>query len=50
LLVAFVAMIVGEIPAAFELAHPLIGLGVGLLILYVVLRVWGKDPEAVGGR
>ena len=47
LLVAFVAMIVGEIPAAFELAHPLIGLGVGLLILYVVLRVWGKDPEEV---
>lgn len=50
LVVALVAMIVGEIPAAFELAHPLLGMGVGLIILYVVLRVWGKNPEEVGSR
>lgn len=46
LVVAAVAMVVGEIPAAFEVIHPLVGLGVGLVILYVILRVFGKDPEA----
>ncbi len=46
LVVAVVALVVGEIPAAFEVIHPVVGLVAGLLILYVILRVFGKDPEA----
>jgi Na+/H+ antiporter NhaC len=46
LVVAAVALVVGEIPAAFEVIHPLVGLGVGLVILYVILRIFGEDPEA----
>lgn len=45
LLVAVVALIVGEIPAAFEWIHPVWGILAGLVILYVVLRVYGEDPE-----
>ncbi len=47
LVVAVVALVVGEIPAAFEVIHPVVGLVAGLVILYVILRVFGKDPEAV---
>lgn len=46
LLVAFVALIVGEIPAAFEVIPPYVGLLVGVVILWGVLKVVGKDPEA----
>jgi Na+/H+ antiporter NhaC len=47
LLVAFVALIVGEIPAAFEVIHPVVGIIAGVVILWGVLKVIGKDPEAV---
>jgi Na+/H+ antiporter NhaC len=44
LLVAFVALIVGEIPAAMGV-NPLWGLLAGLIILFIVLRTFGKNPE-----
>ncbi|TVQ12962.1 MAG: Na+/H+ antiporter NhaC family protein [Balneolaceae bacterium] len=44
LLVAFVALIVGEIPAAMGVS-PGWGLLAGIIILYVVLRTFGKNPE-----
>ncbi len=46
LLVAFVALAVGEIPAALEWIHPIAGMITGVIILYLVLRFFGKDPEA----
>lgn len=46
LLVAVVALVVGEIPAAFELIHPVVGMVAGVVILWGVLKVFGKDPEA----
>lgn len=46
LVVAFVALIVGEIPAAFDWIHPVWSIIVGLLILYGILKYYGKDPEA----
>lgn len=46
LLVAVVALVVGEIPAAFELIHPVVGMVAGVAILWGVLKVFGKDPEA----
>ncbi len=46
LVVAFVALIVGEIPAAFELINPVVGMVVGIVILYGVLKIFGKNPEA----
>jgi Na+/H+ antiporter NhaC len=46
LLVAVVALIVGEIPAAFEVIHPIVGILAGVIILWGVLKVIGKDPEA----
>lgn len=45
LVVAFVALVVGEIPAAFEMIHPVWGLITGLIILYLILRFYGEDPE-----
>lgn len=45
LVVAVVALIVGEIPAAFEFIHPVWGILVGLVILYFVLKFYGEDPE-----
>ncbi|MCC5905679.1 MAG: Na+/H+ antiporter NhaC family protein [Balneolaceae bacterium] len=45
LVVAVVALIVGEIPAAFEWIHPLWGMLTGLIILYIILKYYGKDPE-----
>lgn len=46
LLVAFVALVVGEIPAAMGV-NPLWGLLAGLIILYGILRIYGKNPEHV---
>lgn len=45
LVVAVVAMIVGEIPAALEFIHPAWGLLAGLVILYLILKFYGEDPE-----
>lgn len=45
LLVMMVAMLVGELPAAFEWIHPLWGILFGLVILWGVLRIWGENPE-----
>lgn len=47
LVVAVVALIVGELPAAFEWIHPVWGLITGFIILYLILRFYGKDPEAI---
>jgi Na+/H+ antiporter NhaC len=43
-LVAGVAMVVGDIPTAFGL-NPFIALALGAAILYAALRVWGKRVE-----
>jgi Na+/H+ antiporter NhaC len=48
LVVAVVALIVGEIPAAFEWIHPIWGLLVGFVILYFILKYYGEDPEVEG--
>lgn len=45
LVVAGVAMLVGEIPAALDFIHPVWGLLVGLIILYVILKYYGENPE-----
>jgi len=45
LVIAAVAMIVGEIPAAFEWIHPVWGLLAGVFILYLILKFFGSDPE-----
>lgn len=45
LVIAVVALIVGELPAAFEWIHPIWGLLAGLLILYGILKYFGEDPE-----
>ena len=45
LVIAVVAMIVGEIPAAFEWIHPAWGLLAGVFILYLILKFFGRDPE-----
>lgn len=45
LVIAGVALVVGEIPAAFEFIHPVWGLLVGLIILWFILRTFGRDPE-----
>jgi Na+/H+ antiporter NhaC len=47
LVIAAVALVVGEIPAAFDFIHPVWGLLVGLVILYFILRIFGEDPETV---
>jgi Na+/H+ antiporter NhaC len=44
LVVAVVALAVGEIPAAAEWVHPVWSILIGLVILWVVVRIWGKDP------
>ena len=46
LVIAVVALIVGELPAAFDWIHPVWGLLVGFLILYAILKYFGRDPEA----
>ncbi len=48
LVVAVVAMLVGDIPAAYGL-HPAIGLAAGALLLFLILRAIGKPiPTDVG--
>jgi Na+/H+ antiporter NhaC len=47
LVVAVVALLVGEIPAAAEWIHPVWSLLVGVLILWGILRVFGRDPETL---
>jgi len=44
LVVAVVALAVGEIPAAAEWIHPVWSILIGLVILWAVLRFYGKDP------
>jgi Na+/H+ antiporter NhaC len=50
LVVAFVALAVGELPAAFDWMHPAWGLLAGLIILYFILKYFGKDPEAAAAQ
>jgi len=50
LLVAFVALVVGEIPAALEWMHPAWGILIGIVILYLVLRYFGENPEQSAGK
>jgi Na+/H+ antiporter NhaC len=45
LVIAGVALVVGEIPAAFEFIHPIWGLIVGLILLYLILKFFGENPE-----
>jgi len=45
LVVAVVALLVGEIPAAFDFIHPIWGLLAGLIILYLILKFYGENPE-----
>jgi Na+/H+ antiporter NhaC len=51
LVVAAVAMVIGEVPAALGLS-PWIALAIGLALLYGVLRIWGRpvevDPAVAG--
>jgi len=46
LVIAVVALIVGELPAAFDWIHPIWGIIAGLLILYGILKYFGEDPES----
>ncbi|MEX0906067.1 MAG: Na+/H+ antiporter NhaC family protein [Balneolaceae bacterium] len=45
LIVAVVALVVGELPAALDWLHPVWGLLAGLVILYFILKFYGEDPE-----
>jgi len=45
LVVAAVAMVVGEIPAALNFIHPAWGILAGLFILYLILKFFGENPE-----
>ncbi len=46
LVVAGVALVVGELPAALEWLHPIWALLIGFVILYAILRLFGRDPVA----
>jgi Na+/H+ antiporter NhaC len=45
LVVAVLALLVGELPAAFDWIHPVFGILVGIVIIWFMLRVFGKNPE-----
>jgi len=45
LVVAAVALVVGEIPAAFEWIPPVFGLIAGFVVLYFILKYYGKNPD-----
>lgn len=45
LVIAGVAFVVCEIPAAFDFIHPVWGLAFGGIILYLILRFYGENPE-----
>ncbi|MCC5913007.1 MAG: Na+/H+ antiporter NhaC family protein [Balneolaceae bacterium] len=47
LVIAGVAIVVGEIPAAFEFIHPIWGILAGLVILWFILKTFGRDPEVM---
>lgn len=47
LVIAGVAIVVGEIPAAFEFIHPVWGILAGLVILWFILKTFGRDPEVM---
>jgi Na+/H+ antiporter NhaC len=49
LVIAGVALVVGEIPAAFDFIHPVFGLVTGLVILYFILKFFGRNPELTDG-
>ncbi len=44
LVVAAVALVVGEIPAALEWLHPVWAIALGIVILWGILRIWGRNP------
>lgn len=48
LVVAGVALVVGEIPAAVAGIPPIVSIGLGILILVVVLRIAGRNPDPKG--
>jgi Na+/H+ antiporter NhaC len=48
LVVAGVALLVGELPAAAAWLHPAWSLLLGVGILWIILRVWGRDPAPSG--
>lgn len=45
LVIAVIAFFVGEIPAAFNFIHPIWGLAAGIVILYLILKFYGENPE-----
>jgi Na+/H+ antiporter NhaC len=48
LVVAGVALVVGELPAAAAWIHPVVSLVLGVVILWGILRVFGKNPAPDG--
>jgi Na+/H+ antiporter NhaC len=48
LVVAAVALAVGEIPAAAEWIHPVWSILIGIALLYGILRIFGKNPAPEG--
>ncbi|CAN5749014.1 Na+/H+ antiporter NhaC family protein [soil metagenome] len=48
LVVAVVALAVGEIPAAAEWIHPFWSILIGIALLYGILRIFGKNPAPEG--
>jgi Na+/H+ antiporter NhaC len=44
LVVAGIALVVGEVPAAAEWIHPAWSILIGIVLLYLVLRIFGKNP------
>jgi len=44
LVVAGVALVVGELPAAAEWVHPLFSMALGVVILWGILKIFGRDP------
>lgn len=47
LVVAVVALVIGEVPAALGMS-PWIAIAVGIALLYAVLRIWGRPVEHAG--
>jgi Na+/H+ antiporter NhaC len=49
LVVAAVALVVGELPAAAEWIHPVWSIVIGIALLYGILRIFGKNPAPDDG-
>jgi Na+/H+ antiporter NhaC len=49
LVVAGVALVVGELPAAAAWIHPVGSILLGVLLLIILLRIVGRDPAESGG-